>query len=142
MTLETGRWYHVAGTYDGNTVKIYLDGVLQGSEDVGSIQVGNSSPLYFGYNDVGGYPYYLDGSLDEVAIFTRALTAPEIQRHYQNGLNNPVGGVAELPQLETNAASSGRDSWPPNAFTLAGLAAGGALLLAAGGWCAKRRWRC
>jgi large repetitive protein len=140
MTLETGRWYHVAGTYDGNTVKIYLDGVLQGSEDVGSIQVGNSSPLYFGYNDVGGYPYYLDGSLDEVAIFSRALTALEIQRHYQNGLNNPVGGIAEYPQLEPEAAATRGGPSGPNNVALAGAAGGAVLLLVAGGWCARRRW--
>jgi len=140
MTLETARWYHVAGTYDGNTLKIYLDGILQGSNTVGAIQVGNSSPLYFSYNDVGGYPYYLDGSLDEVAIYSRALTAPEIQRHYQDGLNSPVGGIAESPQFEANAASSGRDSWPSNAFTLAGLAAGAVLLLVAAGWYSRRRW--
>jgi RHS repeat-associated protein len=88
MTLETNRWYHLAGTYDGNTMKIYLDGVVQVSGDMGPIQVGNSSPLYLSYNDVGGFLYYLDGSLDEVAIYSRALTASEIQRHYQNGLDN------------------------------------------------------
>jgi len=132
----------VAGTYDGNTIKIYLDGILQGSKDVGSIQVGNSSPLYFSYNDVGGYPYYLDGSLDEVAIFSRALTAPEIQRHYQDGLNSPVGGIAEYPQLEPGVATSAHGSSGPSTLAVAGLATGAAVLLAAGGWYARRRWRC
>jgi len=142
MTLETNRWYHVAGTYDGSILDIYLDGVLQGSKDIGSTQVGNSSPLYFSYNDVGVYTYYLDGSLDEVAIFSRALTAPEIQRHYQNGLNNPVGGIAELPDPVGPAratAESSRGSSTPYA-PIAGAAAGGALLLVAGGWYARRRW--
>ncbi|MGD0205284.1 MAG: LamG-like jellyroll fold domain-containing protein [Dehalococcoidia bacterium] len=105
MTLETNRWYHVAGTYDGNTMKIYLDGVLQVSGDMGPTQVGNSSPLYFGYNDVGGFPYYLDGSLDEVAIFSRALTAPEIQRHYQDGLNSPGATIT----VNSTGDTSSRD---------------------------------
>jgi hypothetical protein len=139
MTLETNRWYHVAGTYDGNTMKIYLDGILQGSEDVGSIQVGNSSPLYFGYDDVGGFPYYLDGSLDEVAIYNRALTASEIQSDYQHGLNNPVGGIAEYPQLEPGTLRSG-GSPARDTFALALGVAGGTLLLTAGGWYARRRW--
>ena len=112
-------------------MKIYLDGILRGSKDVGPVQAGNSSPLYFGYDDVDQFPYYLDGSLDEVAIFSRALTAPEIQRHYQNGLNNPVGGIAQLPHASD---SSGR-----NYVALAGLAAALATVTA-GAWYARRRW--
>jgi hypothetical protein len=138
MTLETNRWYHVAGTYDGNTMKIYLDGVLQVSGAMGPIQVGNSSPLYFSYNDAGGYPYYLDGSLDEVAIFGRALTAPEIQRHYQYGLSNPIGGIAEAPAVNASPLETASPSSPPYA-AIAGAAAG-LVVLAAGAWHAKRRW--
>jgi len=85
-TLETNKWYYVVGTYDGNTLKIYVNGELQGSKEIGPVTLGNSSPLYLSYNDVGGFPYYLDGVLDEVAIYNRALTPEEIQQHYQNGL--------------------------------------------------------
>jgi len=51
-----------------------------------------------------------------------------------------VGGIAEHAQLEPGARSSAHGSPAPNAFVLAGLATGGALLLAAGGWYARRRW--
>ena len=53
----------------------------------------------------------------------------------------PVGGVVEFPQLEPKAVSGGRGSSGPNAIALSGAIAGGALLLAAGGWYARRRWR-
>jgi len=144
MTLETNRWYHVAGTYDGNTMKMYLDGVLQVSGDMGPIQVGNSSPLYFSYNDVSEYSYYLGGSLDEVAIFSRALTAPEIQRHYQYGLNSPVGGIAELPdvaggRLDNDGTSSGGMGGATYAV-LAGAAAG-VLAFAVLATLSIRRWK-
>ena len=51
-----------------------------------------------------------------------------------------VGGIAEFPQLEPATASSGGGSSRPSALALTGLAAGGALLLGAGGWYARRRW--
>ncbi len=53
----------------------------------------------------------------------------------------PVGGIAEYPQLEPQAASGSHGSSALNAPALAGLAAGAILLLAAGGWYAARRWR-
>lgn len=77
--LEADRWYHVAGTYDGLTMRLYLDGDLLGSNTVGGIPVGNSSPLYFSYNNVGGYPYFLTGKMDEVRIWDYARSAEEIE---------------------------------------------------------------
>ena len=68
VPFQTNRWYHVAGTYDGQTLKLYLDGRLVNSNSVGIIPVGNSSPLYFSYDDVSGFPYYLTGQLDEVRL--------------------------------------------------------------------------
>jgi len=52
-----------------------------------------------------------------------------------------VGGIAEYPQLEPDAVASSRDSLGTNAFGLAGFATGAVLLLTAGGWYARRRWR-
>jgi uncharacterized delta-60 repeat protein len=51
-----------------------------------------------------------------------------------------VGGIAEYPQLEPAASTRANHSSVPNAFALTGLAASGALLLAAGGWYTRRRW--
>jgi hypothetical protein len=52
-----------------------------------------------------------------------------------------VGGIAEYPQLEPEIVASTHDSPGTSALALAGLAAGSALLLSAGGWYARRRWR-
>ena len=51
-----------------------------------------------------------------------------------------VGGVAEFTPLEPEAAAAGTGSSPTSTPLLAGLAAGGALLLAGGAWYARRRW--
>jgi hypothetical protein len=70
---------------------------------------------------------YFQGVLDDIRIYSRALTAEEIAQLAQP---SPVGGMAELPEV---AGSSG-----PNHIALAGAAA--LLALAAGGWYARRRW--
>jgi uncharacterized membrane protein/protocatechuate 3,4-dioxygenase beta subunit len=82
VPLETNRWYYIAATYDGQLLRLYLDGNLLNSNDVGSIPVGNDSPLYLGYDDVSGFPYHLSGQMDEVRIFNRALSAGEIALLY------------------------------------------------------------
>ncbi len=54
-------------------------------------------------------------------------------------VGDPVGGMAEHAQLEPEAASSAHGSPGSNTLALAGIAAGGALLLAAGAWGVRRR---
>ena len=51
----------------------------------------------------------------------------------------PVGGIAEYPSLEARPVNQSRSS--PSAVALAGAVAGGVIVLAAGGWYARRRWR-
>ena len=75
-TLETGRWYHIAGVYDGSTMKIYIDGV----EDASVAQSGSftsNSDFYIASND--GTERYLDGKVDEARIWSDARTPTEIQ---------------------------------------------------------------
>jgi len=55
------------------------------------------------------------------------------------GCAGAVGGIAEFPSLEPDAAPSGSSSSMPNTIVLAGAVAGSAVLLAAGGWYARRR---
>jgi len=53
----------------------------------------------------------------------------------------PVGGIAQAPLPNAEASADDHGSSAPNGVTLAGLGVGGALLLAAGGWYARRWWR-
>ena len=77
--VDDGQWHHVAATYDGATMSVYVDGNLDGSAPrTGSIQAGTSTVLigarYDGTN-AGNFP----GMIDELAIYDRALSAVEIQ---------------------------------------------------------------
>ncbi|MCB0188958.1 MAG: LamG domain-containing protein, partial [Caldilineaceae bacterium] len=70
--IEAGSFHHVAGTYDGSTMTLYWDGTQVGSLEVeGNVARGDG--VYLSLQDEP-----LDGALDEVAIYNRALSATEI----------------------------------------------------------------
>lgn len=77
VILPTGRWVHLAGTFDGQTMRIYVDGVEQGSmERPGPINP-NDFHLCIGNYDVG-HASYFRGLVDEVKLYSRALSADEV----------------------------------------------------------------
>jgi photosystem II stability/assembly factor-like uncharacterized protein len=74
--LQTGVFYHVAGTYDGNAMRLYLNGAEAGSLAVAGL-VGVGAGVY-----LSAWVEALDGLLDEIAIYDRALSSAEIQAIY------------------------------------------------------------
>lgn len=73
--LTTGTWYHVAATYDGASMKIYINGVLDASQPTTGAIVANDV-FNFGRNYADSR--ILDGAIDEVRVWTRVLPATEI----------------------------------------------------------------
>ena len=85
--LTNNQWYHLVGTYDGSHMKIYVNGLLKKEESwSGSIVSYDYYPLEIGGYSASGSKFRYPGLIDEVAIYSRPLTAEEIQEHYQNGL--------------------------------------------------------
>jgi len=81
--ITTGAgWQHVVVTSDGATLKIYVDNVEVGSGSPSSV-IASPNPLIFGNRFNAGRA--LNGQLDEVAIWTRALTNDEILVLYNSG---------------------------------------------------------
>ncbi len=72
-----GRWQHVAATYDGTTARFYVDGAEVASK-VFTGNVGNSNVWRIGAYGVAPTGFF-DGSIDDVRIYDRALTASEIE---------------------------------------------------------------
>jgi len=80
--LPTGRWTHVAGTFDGKTMRIYADGEESGSmERPGPIKP-NEFRLCLGSYEAG-HAAHFNGLLDEVRLYSRALTPAEVRALYQ-----------------------------------------------------------
>ena len=75
--LTRNAWRHLAATFDGTTLRFYVDGVQVGSQPFsGSIAV-STGPLKLGGNAVWGE--YFGGRIDDVRIYNRALTVQQIQ---------------------------------------------------------------
>jgi len=72
-------WHHVAGTYDGEVIRLYIDGEEKGTnEHVGSIAQ-NSFNLYIAKDDEQTWTWY-NGAIDDIRVYQRALSADEIRR--------------------------------------------------------------
>jgi PKD repeat protein len=85
--LPVNQWTHLAATYDGATQRLYVNGAQVASRaQTGAIQI-SGSPLRIGGNSTWGE--YFRGSIDEVRIYNRALSAGEIQ----SDMTTPVGGA-------------------------------------------------
>lgn len=82
-----GQWHHIAGTFDGAVIRLYVDGTEVGARDCPGTLNTNTQPLYIGAR--GGTVRWTVGNYDEMAIFNRALTAAEI-RAAMNGIVTPV----------------------------------------------------
>src|SRR5215472_14362233 len=72
-----GQWHHVACVYDGTTKYIYVDGTLDASTPASGAIAQTGSALGIGFNPDTGYNWA--GLIDEVWVYNRALSAPEIQ---------------------------------------------------------------
>jgi len=87
-TFATNTWYHVAATYDGSAMKIYINGVLDASAPASGNFTANGI-LYLGRNYDNSRS--LNGFLDEFRVWKRALTATEILANNCNVPANAAG---------------------------------------------------
>jgi Concanavalin A-like lectin/glucanases superfamily len=105
--IVANQWYYLTMVYDGSTFTFYVDGVAQASgPDNGFVQNGNvpptgvntynynytyengyavvgSSPTILGWRSDGGFNPF-SGSIDDVAVYNKALTPAQIQSHFLN----------------------------------------------------------
>lgn len=89
ISCNDGNPHHVVGTYDGTTMHVYVDGVLDDSTSTTGTIISNTGNTGIGARiDLSSGTSYEDefiGDLDEVAIYNSALTIDQIQEHYDAG---------------------------------------------------------
>lgn len=110
-SISAGNWYHVAVTFTpSSSLTLYINGsAVSGSWVAGTgsqAMPSNSTPVGIGaFYDGGSYAAYLKGTVDELGVWDRHLTADEISGLYNggDGLAYPFGeGAADNINLYLN----------------------------------------
>lgn len=87
-TFSRETWYQVVATYDGAQLKVYVNGLLEGTTATGTVSLRQgSAPLYLGTDGFSANPQprWLNGVLDEVRILDCALSEQQISADYGRG---------------------------------------------------------
>jgi hypothetical protein len=85
---NVGQWYHLTGVRDAarGELKLYLDGELVATRSACSLDATSTGNTVIGRGKFGGNPVdFLDGTVDQVHLFDRALTATEVKSLYDSG---------------------------------------------------------
>ncbi|HXE12539.1 MAG TPA: LamG-like jellyroll fold domain-containing protein [Bryobacteraceae bacterium] len=104
--LALNIWVHLAETYDGSTVRLYVNGVLVSSLAQTGAIAPSAKPLQIGGDSDWGQ--YFKGTIDEIRIYNIALTAAQIQ----TDMNAPLGDSGNYPAvtLSTSTVTFGNQS--------------------------------
>ncbi len=90
--IRDGDWHHVVASYDGNSIKIYIDGQLDNNcENMGSLESRDGSIDITIGNRPGST--HFNGGIDEVSIWNKALTQEEVENTIQVELNGDEEGL-------------------------------------------------
>jgi len=96
VSIPTGTWHHVVVRRDGSAFDLFYDGALVASGSTASPIGSTTLPLLIGMrNALDGRDFSVDGRIDEVALWTRALTNAEVAALYNNGRGTPLAVVPE-----------------------------------------------
>jgi len=121
-TLPLNTWYHAAATYDGSTMRLYLNGTEVGSvAESGLISRGRNVPVNLGRSPEGSN--YLRGAIDDVRIYSSALTAAEVAALAGVAApapSQPAGN--QPPSVSLTAPASGATFTAPASITLTATA--------------------
>ncbi|MPZ84303.1 MAG: hypothetical protein GEV28_29465 [Actinophytocola sp.] len=102
VTVPVGEWHHLAGTFDGERVTLYLDGVMVASTAAkGSLGPATGTNLIVGADPVDPESKFT-GAVDDVRLYDRGLSAAEIAELFaaaDSGVDDPAL-VLRLPMEE------------------------------------------
>ncbi|HGJ67514.1 TPA: LamG domain-containing protein [bacterium] len=86
--VNDGEWHHIAGTWDGKVIKTFVDGKETSRLNCAGELSANNKPLYIGAR--GGNQRFMNGLIDEIKVYNRALTDAEIKQD----MDNPSANLA------------------------------------------------
>jgi len=131
-TLGTGTWFHVAGVYDGSNIRVYCQGVDEGSTAATGNMPNTTAPVRIGAGSGGlGTEDPFDGLIGHCAIWDVGLSANEVQslasgvsplrirgdnRLFYAPLNGQSPELDVVGGLSLTVNGATKDEEPPNVF--------------------------
>lgn len=104
--LNNGVAHHIVGTYDGTTIRLYVDGTQVATKALAGPIKTTGMPFQAAAQDGTSSQY--QGVLDEVAYYTTALSAGRILAHYNAGVSAPP----DPPEILTTVLPDGQSGVP------------------------------
>lgn len=107
VVVGDGTWHHVAGTYDGTTLRLYVDGVLQATQTAPAGLLETTAPLRIGHHYSEQSRYSFDGRIDDVRLFNEALDVAAIAALIPTGpdLHADIVAVSQNPLYVSETAT-------------------------------------
>ncbi|HEX3910817.1 MAG TPA: heparinase II/III family protein [Solirubrobacteraceae bacterium] len=90
--LQAGVWSHVAATYDGQTMRLYVNGLQVGSRETAAPLLAEPGPTEIGAG-AGGHAGLFSGQLASVATYPRALIRSHVAAHYAAIAASPCSAI-------------------------------------------------
>jgi hypothetical protein len=127
-------WQHIAWIFDVNTIKLYVNGNLNGSAAASGIFSGDNVSFAIGKSILGGFNFVYGGRVDEVSVWNKALSQteiqdmmddeltgsePNLQLYYKFNQGVPGGNNTSITHLECEIGNGERDAELMN-FALTG----------------------
>ena len=103
IALPVGKWSHVAATFDGATLNIYVNGILDGSAAKTLNTTGTTFRLGVASNN---FAEYFNGSIDEVRIWNTALTQAQLQTNMFNTISASSPGLVAYYNFDNGTAGA------------------------------------
>jgi len=103
--LPADAWSHLATTYDGTILRLYVNGVQVASLTVAGPMSASDGPVRIGGNTV--WDEWFAGTIDDVRIYDRALAAGEIQADMSAPVGTPPPADTQAPTRPGNLRATG-----------------------------------
>ncbi|HST14059.1 MAG TPA: LamG-like jellyroll fold domain-containing protein, partial [Gaiellaceae bacterium] len=107
--ITNNVWHHAAVTYDGTTLKVYLDGALDGSLTVGQPANAATNALTSvgsALTTTGTAAGFFAGVVDEVRIWNSARTLAQLQTSMDSEITSPQSGLLGVWNLNEGSGST------------------------------------
>ncbi len=121
-TMASNAWTHIAGVYDGTTMRLYLNGNLDSEQPLTGAISTSDRPLYIGSDPAESGA--VTGHLHEVCVWEVARSQSDIQSDMNNRMMGSESGLVGLWHLDEGMGSMASDASPNGLTAMLGETAG------------------